>query len=148
MGVIMNHAPAAVPVDTAAADAIRRLIAAAEEHQSDTAKFIDLHRSDAVIVNLAGRRVIGRETLRPIMSAALDGPFAKVFTRIDVQDIQFLRPDVALVLCLKRISDQREVTSTEPGQELASSASLTFVVTREHDEWLIASAQTTPVLTI
>lgn len=120
--------------------AIRGLVAAVDRHQSDVAEFVDLHHPDLVLVNIAGRRVLGREALREAMTAGLKSPMAKVFTRLEIQDIRFIRPDVALVSCAKHVSDERGEGSAVP-----TRGSLTFTVVREPAGWEIAVAQTTPV---
>jgi hypothetical protein len=81
------------------------------------------------------------------MTAALDSPLARVLTRLEVQDIRFLRPDVALVGVVKHICDQWEPATDDAGRGLpASQGSATLVVSREPDGWRIASAQTAPML--
>jgi uncharacterized protein (TIGR02246 family) len=120
--------------------AIRDLVAAADRHQSDVEEFVALHHRDLVLVNIAGRRVLGREALRKAMTSGLNSPMAKVFTRLEVEDIRFIRPDVALVSCAKHVSDERGEGPTVP-----TRGSLTFTVVREPDGWKIAVAQTTPV---
>jgi uncharacterized protein (TIGR02246 family) len=120
--------------------AIRALVAAVDRHQSDVEEFVPLHHPDLVLVNIAGRRVLGREALRAAMTAGLKSPLAQVFTRLEVEDIRFIRPDVALVSCAKHISDERD-----EGSALPTQGSLTFTVVREPDGWKIAVAQTTPI---
>lgn len=83
--------------------------------------------------------MLGREALREAMTAGLNSPLAKVFTRLDIEDIRFLRPDVALVSCAKHVSDERG-----EGAAMPTRGSLTFTVVREPDGWKIAVAQTTP----
>ncbi|QFU93429.1 SgcJ/EcaC family oxidoreductase [Amycolatopsis sp. YIM 10] len=122
-------------------DAIRQTIANAEKHQNDTDEFIALHTADALIVNIAGRRVLGRGAIREAMERALATPLAKVLTRTEIVDIRFTTPDVALVSCMKHVSDERE-----DGGELPAKGSLTYVVAREGDDWKIALAQTTPIV--
>lgn len=81
------------------------------------------------------------------MTAALDSPLVRVLTRLEVQDVRFLRPDVALVSVVKHVSDQREPATDDAGRGLpASRGSTTLVVSREPGGWRIASAQTTPML--
>jgi uncharacterized protein (TIGR02246 family) len=120
--------------------AIRALVAAADRHQSDVKEFVDLHHSDLVLVNIAGRRVLGREALRTAMTDGLNSPLAKVFTRLEIEDIRFIRPDVALVSCAKYVSDERDERPALP-----TRGSVTFTVVREPDGWRIAMAQTTPI---
>jgi uncharacterized protein (TIGR02246 family) len=120
--------------------AIRALVEAAERYQSDVAEFVALHHPDLVLVNVAGRRVLGREALGKAMTAGLNSPLAKVFTRLEIEDIRFVRPDVALVSCVKHVSDERG-----EGSALPTRGSLTFTVVREPEGWKIAVAQTTPI---
>ena len=120
--------------------AIRNLVAAADRHQSDVEEFVALHHPDLVLVNIAGRRVLGREALREAMTVGLASPMAKVFTHLEVEDIRFLRPDVALVSCAKQVFDERG-----DGPAMPARGSLTFTVVREPDGWKIALAQTTPI---
>ncbi|UJW33098.1 SgcJ/EcaC family oxidoreductase [Saccharothrix sp. AJ9571] len=122
-------------------EAIRQTIANAEKHQNNLEEFVGLHTADALIVNIAGRRVLGREAIREAMAHALATPLAKVLTKTEIVDIRFTTPDVALVSCVKQVFDERE----EPGG-LPARGSLTYVVAREGDDWKIALAQTTPVL--
>lgn len=127
----------------AASDEIIDLVAAAVRHQSDLEPFLALHTDDAVIVNIAGRRVLGRDDLEGAMRSALSSPLADVTTTIDVKDIRFLRPDVALVSCTKHVNDAR----AEPGDALPPSGATSYIVTMSGDGWKIALAQTTPMRT-
>jgi uncharacterized protein (TIGR02246 family) len=126
-------------IDQPNVTAIRDLVAAAERHQNDVEEFVALHHPDLVLVNIAGRRVLGRDALRDAMTAALKSPLAKVFTRLEIEDVRFIRPDVAVVSCAKHVSDERG-----EGSALPTRASLTFTVVREPEGWRIAVAQTTP----
>ena len=119
---------------------IRELVATAEELQTDPDGFIPLHTPDVVLVNIAGRRVLGRDTLADIYRKALQTPLAKVLTRNEVHDIRFLRPDVAIVSLTKHVSDERD-----GGPSVPARGSLTYVVTKDDDAWRIALAHTTPM---
>jgi uncharacterized protein (TIGR02246 family) len=94
-----------------------------------------------VVVNIAGRRVLGRSALGTAMRAALASPLAHVTTTIDIDDIRYLRPDVAIVSCTKRVHDARDGEH----DELPTTGALTYVVERADGRWRIAVAQTTPV---
>jgi uncharacterized protein (TIGR02246 family) len=120
--------------------ALRDLVAAANRYQNDVDEFVALHHRDAVVVNIAGRRVLGRDALRDAMTAALRSPLAQVLTRLEVEDIRLVGPDVALVSCAKHVSDGRG-----GGPALPTTGSMTFTAVREPDGWKIALAQTTPV---
>lgn len=128
--------------------AIRETVAEAERYQNDVTPFIALHTPDAIIVNVAGRRVRGRETLREAMEHALASPLAKVITKTEIEDIVFVAPDVAIVSCLKHISDERDDASRNgAGASLPNAGSLTYVVVKRDGGWRIAAAQTTPIQT-
>jgi uncharacterized protein (TIGR02246 family) len=94
-------------MDSTAADtaAIRRLVEQVNALQSDREPFIALHTSDVVVVNIAGRRVVGRETLDRAMADALGSELAHVVTRNAVEHVTFIRGDVALVGCTKHVED-------------------------------------------
>jgi len=119
---------------------IRRLVETVQAAQSDVEPFLALHTPDVVIVNFGGRRVSGSRDLRQAMEAGLASPLAQVITTAEVDDIQFVRPDVAIVSCTKQVSDQRGTTET-----FATTGRLTYVAVEEAGEWRIALAQTTPV---
>lgn len=118
---------------------IHDLVGQAERHQNDVDDLLALHTPDAIIVNIAGRRVIGRDAFGHAMRQALGSSLAQVRTRIEVEDIQWVTPDVAIVSCVKHVYDEREDAGGLPAE-----GALTYVVRRSGDEWRIALAQTTP----
>jgi uncharacterized protein (TIGR02246 family) len=119
--------------------AIRRLIEDVQAAQSDVEPFLARHTDGAIVVNFGGRRVLGKDALRQAMTAALATPLARVTTTAEVDDIRFVRPDVAIVSATKHIADGRDAADTFP-----SRGSLTYVVVDDGDGWRIALAQTTP----
>jgi uncharacterized protein (TIGR02246 family) len=121
--------------------AIRQVVADAQTHQNDPGRFIPLHTADTSVVNFGGRRVLGRDALHQAMAKALTTPLAKVITTTAIEDIRFIRPDVAIVAGIKHVSDEREGGAPLP----SSSGWLTYVVVKEPDAWRIVSAQTTPI---
>ena len=128
----------AVEQDTGA---IRRLVDDVQAKQSDVEPFLALHTDDTVVVNFGGRRVAGKDALRRAMTTALASPLAKVTTTAEVQDIRFVRPDVAIVSATKYVTDDRDQADT-----FASKGSMTYVVVNDVDAgWRIALAQTTPI---
>jgi len=108
--------------------------------QSDVEPFLALHTQDAIIVNFGGRRVLGSGDLRQAMEAGLASPLAQVVTTAAIDDIRYVRPDVAIVSCTKHVSDQRDTTET-----FATEGRLTYVAVQKHGAWRVALAQTTPV---
>jgi uncharacterized protein (TIGR02246 family) len=127
--------------DGAEGQEVSELVAAAVRHQSDTDAFLALHTDDVVLVNIAGRRVLGRDDLEAAMRGALASPLADVTTTVDIDDIRFLRPDVALVSCTKHVNDAR----AHPDDGLPPAGTMSYVVLHTGDRWQIALAQTTPV---
>lgn len=131
----------------AATTIIRRTVADAERYQVDVEPFVALHTPDAIIVNIAGRRVLGRDSIHEAMKKALETPLAQVLTRVEVEDIRFVNPDVAIVTCVKHISDERDVApKPDSGTSLPRKGRLVYVMSKEGDAWRIASAQTTPII--
>ena len=105
--------------------AIRAVITEADRRQSDAAGFTRLLTEDVALVNFGGRRVLGRGNVDLAMRQALETPFAHVYTRNEVVDVRFLRPDVAVVSCVKHISDEREPSARDPDARLAERGSST-----------------------
>ena len=126
-------------------DAVRAVVEAADASQSDAEGFTKLLTEEIVLVNFGGRRVIGRSNLRQAMEQALETPMAQVYTRNELVDVRFPRPDVAVASCIKHISDERERSEPDAGPRLEGQGSTTFVLVKQADEWLIALAQTTPI---
>lgn len=131
------------PSNDTARDEIVELIATAARHQSDPDEFLALHTDEVVIVNIAGRRVIGREDFAAAMRSALNSPLADVTTTVEVDDVRFLRADVAIASCTKRVHDARP----ERADELPSVGAMSYVVAKAAVGWQIALAQTTPMRT-
>lgn len=126
--------------------AIRDLVALAQELQSDPEALPNLHTADTVIVNLAGRRVLGRETYAKAMAGALASPLRDVLTTVEIDDIRLATPDVAIVSCIKTIHDRR--SGADAPSLLPATGALTYVAVRSDDGWRITLAQTTPIVTV
>jgi uncharacterized protein (TIGR02246 family) len=127
-------------------EAIRRTVAEAQAHQGDVEAFMALHTAEAIIVNIAGRRVLGSDAIRVALRQALATPLAQVITTTEVDDIRFVRPDVAIVSCTKHVHDRRSAANDGQAAPMPTHARLTYVMVREADRWRIASAQTTPTV--
>ncbi len=121
---------------------INQLIADAERFQNDPDKYSQLHTEDAIIVNVAGRRIIGRDAFYQVMKEAVKTTLVDVPTKTDIKNITFIRSDVAIVSCLKLIADNRDIREKDKFEE-GSKANQTFVATKEHGNWSIAMAQST-----
>jgi len=125
--------------------AIRDLVALAQESQSDPEALMALHTAETSIVNLAGRRVLGREAYARAMADALASPLSDVLTTAEIVDIRLATPEVAIVSCAKTVHDRRSWVDVSTA--LPSTGALTYVTVRSADGWRIALAQTTPILT-
>jgi uncharacterized protein (TIGR02246 family) len=129
--------------------AIRSLVADAEKLQNDLDGYLNLLTRDMAIVNIMGRRVSGWDNIYAAYKQALESSKADIHTRHELEDVRFLRPDVALASIIKHVSDDREPSAQQHDRTLPSRARLTFVVVKERiqeeSRWLIASAQTTPI---
>ncbi|WP_411080337.1 SgcJ/EcaC family oxidoreductase [Streptomyces sp. cmx-18-6] len=122
---------------------IRELVVRAQAAQTDPDALLALHTANVVIVNLVGRRLFGRDAFASAMTQALSSPLKDIRTSMEVDDIQFTTPDVAVVSLTKTVHDERE--GVEGSSTLPSTGVLTYVLTRQGDDWLIALAQTTPI---
>jgi uncharacterized protein (TIGR02246 family) len=120
---------------------IRELVARSQEAQLDADALPALHTPDLVLVNLAGRRVFGRDTFAAAMAEALSTPLKDVRTTLRIDDIRFPAADVAIASLTKTIHDERSAgAGTMP-----TTGAMTYVLVRRGDGWQIALAQTTPI---
>ncbi|WP_433334299.1 SgcJ/EcaC family oxidoreductase [Spirillospora sp. CA-294931] len=124
--------------------AIKQLVQDAQDHQTDVEPFLALHTDETIVVNIAGRRVLGKPALEQAMNTALATPLADVVTTLEVEDIRYVTGDVALVSVGKHVDDRRE---DAPENALPAKGNMTYVVRREDGAWRIALAQTTPIVT-
>lgn len=137
--------PTSMAITQADETAIRELVAHARESQSDPEALLNLHTAETAIVNLAGRRVLGRETLAKAMADALASPLRDVLTSVEIVDLRLATPDVAIVSCTKTVHDRR--SGVDASTVVPMTGALTYVTVRANDGWRIALAQTTPILT-
>ena len=122
---------------------IRELVAAAQAHQFDVVPLMALHDDEAVVVNMAGRRVFGKPAFEAAMQQALSSALRQVPTTTQVDRVRFLTTDCAVVSCTKTVHDERADDGAPP---LPGRVGLmTYVVVRRERGWVIASAQTTPL---
>lgn len=119
--------------------AIRSLIRDSEANQGDVDTFSGLLTEDVVVVNIAGRRVFGRERFRAAMGQAMAGQLARVRTTTEIVDIRHATPGIAVVSCIKHVFDE-----TDHGLGLPATGTLTYLVIETASGWRIALAQTTP----
>jgi uncharacterized protein (TIGR02246 family) len=124
---------------------IHQLVADAQKYQFDVAELMNLHDDDVVIVNMAGRRLFGKQAFEEAMMQALASPLQHVPTATVIDRMRFVTPDCAIVSCTKTVYDHRpaDEQSALPGRV----GVMTYVLVRQGGGWVIASAQTTPLAT-
>lgn len=132
-----------IPTDEADEQRIRELVARSQEALLDPDVLPALHTANLVIVNIAGRRLFGREAFASAMAEALSSPLKDIRTSLEIDDIRFTTPDVAVVSLTKTVHNER--SEAEGSSEPPSVGVMTYVLTRQGDDWRIALAQTTPV---
>jgi len=132
-----------LPITDADYLAIQEVVSQAHKFQSDPPALLALHTSDVIVVNFPGRRVLGRHAFADAMTSALASPLSDVTTSVEILDIRLVTPDAPVVSCVKTVHDNRaEVENSTP---LASTGSLTYLMTTTDAAWRIALAQTTPM---
>jgi uncharacterized protein (TIGR02246 family) len=122
-------------------DAIHQLVAEASDSQFDADALSSLHSEGAIVVNVAGRRILGRDEFTKAARAALGGSLASVRTSVEVIDIRAVTAESAIVSMVKRIHDGR----TDGDGDLPTETVMSYVVVRGSAGWRIALAQTTPL---
>ncbi|MFW5415356.1 SgcJ/EcaC family oxidoreductase [Nocardiopsis sp. CNT-189] len=122
---------------------IRELVARSQEAQTDPEVLPALHTDDVVIINIAGRRLFGREAFASAMAGALSSPLKNVRTTLEVEKIGFAGPDTAIVSLTKTVHDERP--EAQEASELPLKGAMSYVLTRDGGDWRIALAQTTPI---
>ncbi|WP_140626770.1 YybH family protein [Methylibium rhizosphaerae] len=123
---------------------IRRLIADAQQHQFNVAELMELHDDDAVVINMAGRRLFGKPAFREAMEQALASSLQHVPTVTEIDRVYFVAPGCAVVSCTKTVLDQRP--QAEQTALPGSVGLMTYVLVQKQGRWVIASAQTTPLV--
>ncbi|MEU4283170.1 DUF4440 domain-containing protein [Nocardiopsis dassonvillei] len=82
-----------------------------------------------------------READGEALPEALSSPLKDIRTELEVNDIRFTTPDVAVVSLAKTVHDERaDAPDTVP-----LTGAMTYVLVRAGDDWRIALAQTTPI---
>lgn len=117
---------------------IHQLVSDAERFQNDPEKFVQLLAVDAILVNVAGYRVEGRDEIYKIMNKAVQTSLAEIKTKHNLLSIKFIRDDIALVTCTKEIFIEKENL-----YQKEAAAVLNFVMEKNNGGWLISSAQNT-----
>lgn len=120
--------------------AIQQLIAEIEAgfNQHDPAQLMAPLMQNAVVVNVAGKKATGWDALYAIARDGLAGPLRNEYARYTVQEILYLRPDVAVA----HIHGQATTPTGEllpEGQQMIAH----YIFVKELDRWWVASRQNT-----
>jgi len=91
--------------------------------------------ADYVVIN--GNYIKGRAVIESSHQRIFDTIFKETTISLTVQQIRFLRPDVAVV----HVKGQR----TSPVKELVQDAMITLFMTKENHRWTIAAFQNTAI---
>jgi uncharacterized protein (TIGR02246 family) len=123
-------------------DAIMLAMSAFEKDTNDNrpdnaAAFIS---AEAVIVNVVGIRLLGRDEFYRFIKKAMQGRLSNLVRKNEINDIRFLRHDVAVV-------SATQVASTREGHVLREhgSGAMTVVLIKDDGKWLVAVAQNTMI---
>jgi uncharacterized protein (TIGR02246 family) len=111
--------------------------AARFQNQKDYEEFSQLFTEDAVIVNIKGIRIIGRDKIYQFMKTAVESFLAEITVENEAVNTTFLRSDVAIVSAIQHIVKK----ANHEKENLKGSA--TFVLVNEQGNWLIALGQNT-----
>lgn len=122
--------------------AIRELIqsfeiAANEKKPKEIAELVDVN---AVIVNVAGIRLLGKEEFHQFIKTVMEGSLSELVTKNEITDIRFIRPDVAVVSAIQTAATNEGRIAKDHGK-----GNVTSVLVKERDRWLVAVAQNTMI---
>ena len=102
-------------------------------------EFVSLFRADAIWTTAHGLRLFGRDAIAEFTGKVLPGSSAHGRATYDIEQVLFIRPDVAAVKVRQRYFD------LEGG--LDSEGTPMYVVAKENGRWLLTANQNTLVTT-
>ncbi len=120
--------------------AIQDLVTTVERVQGQELvdEFVSLFRADAIWTTGHGKRLFGRDAIAEFTSKVLPGSSAHGRATYDVEQVLFIRPDVAAVKVRQRYFDIKG--------NLDSEGTPMYVVAKEDGNWLLTANQNTPVV--
>lgn len=121
--------------------AIQDLVTTVErvQQQELVDEFVCLFRADAIWTTGHGKRLFGRDAIAEFTGRVLPGSSAHGTATYDVEQVLFIRPDVAAVKVRQRYFDAKG--------DLDSEGTPMYVVAKENGKWLLTANQNTPVVT-
>ncbi|MCT4355642.1 SgcJ/EcaC family oxidoreductase [Streptomyces sp. Je 1-79] len=123
-------------------EAIKRVIAAMEHSQQNELPeaFVGLFRADAIWTTGDGRRLTGRDEISAFTHEVLPGSMGESTATYEVQDVLFVRPDVAAVKA-------RAQYWTLGGETIGDAGAPLYVMAKEEGRWRLVACQNTEVPT-
>ncbi|GAA4899321.1 uncharacterized protein (TIGR02246 family) [Stackebrandtia albiflava] len=112
--------------ETERVKAVTEVVAAVERSQRNESpeEFIRLFREDAVWTTAHGRRLYGRDAIAEFTRRVLPGAMGDTTVSYRVEDVRFIRPDVAAVKVIAQYYDAE-------GAELGAPNSPLYVMSEE-----------------
>lgn len=117
---------------------IKQEIEKAANYQKEPDKFCQLFTDDAIVVNVVGIRMVGKNEIYKFMKKAVKSNLANVYVKNEILDITFIRPDIAVVSAVQHIFIKNGYDLKEN-----SKGSVTNVMVKHQGNWLSAVAQNT-----
>ncbi len=106
-------------------------------NKNDTRQLAACYSADGDLINPAGRAARGRMEVEKLMREEHAGPFKGTRLSTQQKHLRFLKPDVAIVDYEFEIAQMRGAD----GKNTTLKGQVTFVLHKEGERWLIASAR-------
>ena len=121
-------------------EAIERIIAETEAaFNTNDADLLAEHMAhDAVTVGVNGVALHGRDQILDVARSLFAGPLRDQYARYDIDEVRFLRPDIALV-------HKRAIATDAAGTpiDLDHTMSALYVLTEQDGRWWVVARQNT-----
>lgn len=127
---------------TADAAAIAHIVQDVEDgfNRGDADLLVRHFADDGFAVSVTGQLLAGRAEMLEVSRQLLDGPLRDQHARYEIDDLRFLRPDVA-------IARKHAWATDADGNDVDMDHSMTalYVLVKEGDRWWVAARQNTLV---
>jgi uncharacterized protein (TIGR02246 family) len=125
---------------TAVVAVVQHFVDAWNRHDMDA--LVSVFSEDADFVNVIGQRWIGREAIKEAHAPHHATIFKSSVLSVQDISVRFLKPDVAVLRCIPKLSGQLDAAShiLPPRYTM-----LTFIMMKAGDEWIVVVAQNTNI---
>jgi uncharacterized protein (TIGR02246 family) len=122
-------------------EAIKQVIATLEHSQQNELpdEFLGLFRADAIWTTGHGKRLTGRDEISAFTHQVLPGAMKDSTVTYEVEQVLFIRPDVAAVKAHAQYL-------TLDGQPIGNAGTPLYVMAKEDGQWRLVACQNTEVL--